>query len=83
MPELTDLQAELLKVLEKHSKVEELFNARVCKLTSEEIVEKMKIKPSSESYISRLLGYLKNKGKIKYYRKQVEGEGLVRIIEIL
>jgi hypothetical protein len=84
MPELTDLQEQILNVIEEHSeRLPDLFNSeRVCRLTSEQIFSLMKIKPNHVNYINRLLNSLKMKDKIKTVRKQTP-EGLKRFIILL
>lgn len=79
MPELFPLQAELLRILEENSSG--MFS-KTCSLTSEELRKKMKIKPCSEQYISRILKALQEKGKVKISREQTS-EGLKRVITIL
>ena len=83
MPELTDLQEELLKIIKNNSDRDGFFEKPTCKLTSLEIIEKMKIKPAHENYISRMLKACENKGKIKVVKKHFEGQGLKRIITIV
>ncbi len=81
MPELTDLQEELLKVIKEHSN-KDFFGAS-CDLTNEKLIKAMKVKPNHVNYISAILTDLKRKNKIKTVRKQITGKGLKRIITII
>ena len=81
MPELTDLQAELLDVMKKNCSKD--FFTESCDLTNEKLFKLMKVKPNHVNYISAILTDLKRKKKISAVRKQISGYGLKRIITIL
>lgn len=84
MPELSDLQGELLEVIKANSqKQKELFANHICKLSTPELIEKMTIKPKQENYVSKMLKRLQEKGKVRVSHKYIVGEGQKRIIEIL
>ena len=82
MPEFTDLQLELFEIVKKNLKKEGLFSSATCTLKNHEFYSRMKIKPTNEAYITRLLLSLEKKRKIKIERRFL-GKGITRMISIL
>ncbi len=81
MPELTDLQADILRVLNENCSG--LF-AKECSMQSKEINKQLKSKPSGLGYISTTLRVLQKKGKIKIKNSYKVGvSGKIRTITIL
>lgn len=86
MTELTELQQEILSIIENSLKKDEDLNCATCTLSNQDFLLKMKKKGNYrdfDRYISQILSALEKKGEIQRKRKYVPGRGLVRMITLV